>query len=187
MQQVFNDRHSLNSCRRMFPLIQLILEGLDPNATYTLLLALRVKDPSRWRFLNGEWIGSESAIRGVTSEAGPGEGYVYVHPRSPLTGEEWMRESPVGFSKLKLSNKDSEGGKVGKRERTDSSDHSQCSTLSVLQDYTHRPHTAIVPITIMFFCRLSCHLFIDTNLWPTWLNCLHKQKRLLRLSRVKHQ
>ena len=120
----------------MFPLIQLILEGLDPNATYTLLLALRVKDPSRWRFLNGEWIGSESAIRGVTSEAGPGEGCVYVHPRSPLTGEEWMRESPVGFSKLKLSNKDSDGGKVGRKKEQIVQPYSQWLIVSTLQDYT---------------------------------------------------
>ncbi len=94
----------------MFPLIQLSLEDLDPLATYHLLLALRVKDSCRWRFLNGEWTGSEPVIRGVTCEAGPTDGCIYTLP--PASGEGWMKQSPVGFSKLKLSNKDNDGGKV---------------------------------------------------------------------------
>ncbi len=96
--------------RRMFPLIQLSLGDLDPLAMYHLLLALRVKDSCRWRFLNGEWTGSEPVIRGVTCEAGPTDGCVYTLP--PASGEGWMKQSPVGFSKLKLSNKDNGGGKV---------------------------------------------------------------------------
>nr|CAD66614.1 brachyury protein [Suberites domuncula] len=98
--------------RRMFPLLELSFQNLDRKATYILLLALRTKDNRRWRFLNGEWQGSVPGVGSVTGEGGEGKGSVYVHPSSPSTGEEWMRLGPVGFTKLKLSNKGNNGGKV---------------------------------------------------------------------------
>lgn len=99
-------------CRRMFPLIQLSLSKLEPQAIYHLLLVLRVTDTRRWRFLNGEWTGSDPIVRGVASETTPTCSCIYVHPHSASTGEEWMKLNPVSFSKLKLSNKDTDGGKV---------------------------------------------------------------------------
>lgn len=49
-------------------------------------------------------------------EAGPVEGCIYLHPLSPNTGEVWMQQSPVGLSKLKLSNKEKDRGKVRTEE-----------------------------------------------------------------------
>ncbi len=92
--------------------MQLSLADLQPEATYHLLLALRVSDDRRWRFLNGEWVGSDPIVRGVASETTPTCSCVYLHPLSPSTGEYWMKQSPVRFSKLKLSNKENDGGKV---------------------------------------------------------------------------
>ena len=105
-------------CRRMFPLLQLSLLNLDPTSTYVLLLALRPVDNRRWKFLNGEWQANESGLgsgagRGRGSDGG--EDVVYVHPFSPNSGEQWMRESPVGFSRLKLSNRGSVSGRVRMR------------------------------------------------------------------------
>ena len=99
----------------MFPLLQLSLLNLEPTSTYVLLLALGPVDNRRWKFLNGEWQANEpgtcsGAVRGRAS--GGGEDAVYLHPFSPNTGEQWMRQSPVGFSRLKLSNRGGDGGRV---------------------------------------------------------------------------
>lgn len=94
--------------RRMFPLLQVSLSGLQPHIPYAILLEFQLTVQHRWRFLNGEWQATSSSY---TSEP-PEQRSVYIHPSSTLTGGEWMKDK-VTFSKLKLSNKDDGKGKVG--------------------------------------------------------------------------
>ena len=93
--------------RRMFPLLQLSLSGLEPSSSYALLIQFELARTNRWRFLNGEWQGAGSGCMGEPPE----EGCIYIHHSSPLTGDQWMKEK-VTFSKLKLSNKENGKGKV---------------------------------------------------------------------------
>ncbi len=98
---------NVKCCRRMFPLVQVTLSGLNPSLHYVILLEFQLTDNHRWRFLNGEWTATGSFS---TSEP-PLPSSVYVHTSSPLTGREWMRQKVV-FSKVKLSNKEDGIGKV---------------------------------------------------------------------------
>ena len=41
--------------RSMFPLIKLVLSGLEPNAQYKILLQFRQIGDNRYKFVNGEW------------------------------------------------------------------------------------------------------------------------------------
>jgi len=42
--------------RRMFPVIKIRLNGLEPSALYTLGLEFKQIDQKRWKFINGEWL-----------------------------------------------------------------------------------------------------------------------------------
>lgn len=91
----------------MFPLLQVSLSGLQPTASYAILLEFQLTAEHRWRFLNGEW---QSTAGAYTSEP-PEQRTIYIHPSSPLTGTEYMKDK-LTFSKLKLSNRDDGKGKV---------------------------------------------------------------------------
>ena len=41
--------------RSMFPLIKLVLSGLEPNAQYKILLQFRQMGHNRYKYVNGEW------------------------------------------------------------------------------------------------------------------------------------
>ena len=41
--------------RSMFPLIKLVLSGLEPNGMYKILLQFRQLGDNRYKFVNGEW------------------------------------------------------------------------------------------------------------------------------------
>ncbi len=101
--------HACISYRRMFPLLQVSLSGLLPAVSYAVLLEFHLAVEHRWRFLNGEWQNTAGSYSGDPPE----HRTVYIHPSSPLTGREWMKER-ITFSKLKLSNKDDGKGKVMK-------------------------------------------------------------------------
>ena len=42
--------------RRMFPLIKVKVNGLQPEAFYSILLEFKQIDQNRWKYINGEWI-----------------------------------------------------------------------------------------------------------------------------------
>lgn len=91
----------------MFPLVQVSISGLDPALRYAILLEFQLTNNHRWRFLNGEW----TAAGSFNMAEPPQPSSVYVHTSSPLTGREWMRQK-VTFSRVKLSNKEDNIGKV---------------------------------------------------------------------------
>ena len=88
----------------MFPVIRVKVNGLDPNAMYSLLLDFNPVDSHRWKYVNGDWVPGGKAEPHIPNEA-------YVHPDSPNFGAHWMKES-VGFSKVKLTNKMQGSGQV---------------------------------------------------------------------------
>ena len=82
--------------RRMFPTFKISISGLEPQAKYILLMDIVPADDNRYKYNNSEW--------NVTGKAEPHtSGRFYVHPDSPATGVQWMKQS-VLFHKMKLTN-----------------------------------------------------------------------------------
>ena len=48
--------------RRMFPLIKVKVNGLQPEAFYSILLEFKQIDQNRWKYINGEWIAGKNQI-----------------------------------------------------------------------------------------------------------------------------
>jgi len=84
--------------RRMFPALQVQVSGLDRCARYALALDVVPVNEFRYRFHGSGWtIAGVAASDEVTAQR------IYVHPDSPMTGQQWMSRS-VSFTRLKLTN-----------------------------------------------------------------------------------
>ncbi|KAG1650402.1 T-box transcription factor TBX18 [Nymphon striatum] len=88
--------------RRMFPSLKLKISGLNPEATYTILVEMALIDDKRYRYLyhSSQWVIAGQGDPPLT------EYNCYVHPDSPATGEFWLKqkEGLISFDKLKLTN-----------------------------------------------------------------------------------
>ncbi|CAF1674809.1 unnamed protein product, partial [Adineta ricciae] len=84
--------------RRMFPTLQVKIYGMDPTATYLLMVDFIPLDDKRYRyaFYSSSWV-----VAGKADPHCPGR--FHVHPDSPQTGSAWMK-NVVSFDKLKLTN-----------------------------------------------------------------------------------
>ncbi|KAM8924640.1 T-box transcription factor TBX1-like [Pelodytes ibericus] len=84
--------------RRMFPLFQIRLWGMDPAAEYSLLLDFLPVGDKRYRyaFHSSSWL-----VSGPADPAPPGR--LHFHPDSPARGAHWMRQT-VSFDRLKITN-----------------------------------------------------------------------------------
>uniref|UniRef100_A0A5K3EMF2 T-box domain-containing protein n=1 Tax=Mesocestoides corti TaxID=53468 RepID=A0A5K3EMF2_MESCO len=92
------------SGRRMFPVMRVSFTGLRPGHSYTVLMDIVPVDNKRYRYAyhRSSWL--------VAGKADP-EGAeqqrrrrrCYLHPDSPFTGEQLLRQT-VSFEKLKLTN-----------------------------------------------------------------------------------
>ncbi|XP_066928777.1 T-box transcription factor T homolog 2-like [Clytia hemisphaerica] len=102
--QLTNEMIVTKNGRRMFPVLKTSIQGLDPNAMYSIMLDFVPVDEHRWKFVNGEW--SRGGKPEPTSSS-----RVYVHPDSPNFGAHWMKNSIV-FSKVKLTNKENNNNQV---------------------------------------------------------------------------
>ncbi|XP_017783107.1 PREDICTED: T-related protein [Nicrophorus vespilloides] len=90
--------------RRMFPVVKVSVNGLDPKAMYTVLLEFVQIDPHRWKYVNGEWVpGGKAEV--------PPSNPIYIHPESPNFGAHWTKE-PISFAKVKLTNKCNGNGQI---------------------------------------------------------------------------
>ncbi|XP_046849055.1 T-box transcription factor T-like [Xenia sp. Carnegie-2017] len=90
--------------RRMFPVIKISVNGLDPQSMYSFLLDFVPVSDTRWKYVNGEWIPGGKAEPSSPSN-------LYLHPDSPNFGSHWMRQS-ISFSKVKLTNKQNSNGQI---------------------------------------------------------------------------
>ncbi|CAF1111194.1 unnamed protein product [Adineta ricciae] len=86
------------SGRRMFPVLQVKISGMDPSTTYLLMVDFVPLDDKRYRyaFYNSSWV-----VAGKADPHCPGR--FHVHPDSPQVGSAWMKNI-ISFDKLKLTN-----------------------------------------------------------------------------------
>lgn len=98
------------SDRRMFPVVKVLMEGLDADAMYHVDLEFVQIGCNRWKYMNGDWV--------TGGKAEPPPTYnLYSHPEAPNYGRHWMKEE-ISFSKVKLTNKPSpQKGQVSVRPR----------------------------------------------------------------------
>ncbi|XP_056641821.1 T-box transcription factor TBX6-like [Diorhabda sublineata] len=85
------------SGRRMFPSIDIKVDGLCPDTKYHILLEMEGVSGTRFKYsTSGGWFptGSEEAH---------GQQRFYSHPDSPAKGSYWMSQT-IKFSRLKLTN-----------------------------------------------------------------------------------
>ncbi|XP_055844885.1 T-box transcription factor TBX1 [Episyrphus balteatus] len=84
--------------RRMFPTFQVRIGGLDPQATYIMMMDFVPVDDKRYRyaFHNSSWV-----VAGKADPISPPR--IHVHPDSPAPGTNWMKQI-ISFDKLKLTN-----------------------------------------------------------------------------------
>ena len=87
----------------MFPVVSVSVTGLRPEAMYTVYLDMILVNNHRWKYVRGDWV--------VGGKADPPHPTIYKHPDSPHYGSHWMK-SPIVFNKVKLTNKQGEGGHV---------------------------------------------------------------------------
>ena len=83
----------------MFPVVKLMIEGLEAHGMYEIDLEFVQIGSNRWKYMNGDW------VTGGKAEPAPSFNR-YRHPESPNFGHHWMKEE-VSFSKVKLTNKPS--------------------------------------------------------------------------------
>ncbi|CAB3981238.1 T-box transcription factor TBX10-like isoform X1 [Paramuricea clavata] len=105
MKSLWEEFHSLGTemivtkaGRRMFPTFQVRLYGMEQNTKYMLMMDFVAVDDKRYRyaFHSSKWL-----VAGKADPSVPGR--VHVHPDSPCTGTQWMKQI-VSFDKLKLTN-----------------------------------------------------------------------------------
>ena len=80
----------------MFPPFKVKVCGLERRAKYVMLMDIVSVDDCRYKFHNNRWV-----VAGKADPEMPKR--MYVHPDSPLSGEQWMNRT-VSFHKLKLTN-----------------------------------------------------------------------------------
>ena len=100
--------------RRMFPAMRIKISGMDPNSQYILILDVVPVDNKRYRYAyhSSKWMVAGNADA-------PMPGRVYIHPDSPASGEEWMRQV-ISFDKVKLTNNElDQQGHVSRSTYTD--------------------------------------------------------------------
>ncbi|XP_041100781.1 T-box transcription factor TBX20-like isoform X1 [Polyodon spathula] len=86
------------SGRRMFPTIRVSFSGVDPDAKYIVLMDIVPVDNKRYRYAyhRSSWL-----VAGKADPPLPAR--IYVHPDSPFTGEQLLKQM-VSFEKVKLTN-----------------------------------------------------------------------------------
>ncbi|XP_053084142.1 T-box transcription factor TBX20 isoform X1 [Pangasianodon hypophthalmus] len=86
------------SGRRMFPTIRVSFSGVDPDSKYIVLMDIVPVDNKRYRYAyhRSSWL-----VAGKADPPLPAR--LYVHPDSPFTGEQLLKQM-VSFEKVKLTN-----------------------------------------------------------------------------------
>ncbi|XP_052815282.1 T-box transcription factor TBX20-like isoform X2 [Mya arenaria] len=84
--------------RRMFPTVRVSFTGLEPDTRYSVLMDIVPVDNKRYRYAyhRSSWLVAGKADPPLPTR-------FYVHPDSPFSGEQLMKQT-VSFEKLKLTN-----------------------------------------------------------------------------------
>ena len=83
-------------CRRIFPTLNLTVDGLDPNAVYSVKLNISPSNSKRYKYIDSKWVHSGKAEKKTNY-------CEYAHPDSPNTGSFWLSKG-VSFKHVKLTN-----------------------------------------------------------------------------------
>ena len=82
--------------RRMFPILKISVEELEPLSKYIILLDIIPIDNNKYKYINSKWnITDRSELHST--------GRFYIHPDSPATGTHWMKKD-IHFQKVKVTN-----------------------------------------------------------------------------------
>jgi hypothetical protein len=109
----------------MFPTLKVSISGLNPKATYFILMDFVLADNSRYKFNGKEWTTAGKAEPQMPCK-------FYIHPESPATGVEWMQNS-ISFQKVKLTNNTlDQNGHVGRMFRNFSNFHPKALGLCLI-------------------------------------------------------
>jgi len=91
----------------MFPAIQVQIGDLDRYASYALALDVVPVNEFRYMFHGSRWRIAGKAANAAAGGGGCGDDVttrrIYIHPDSPMTGQQWMSKS-ASFVRLKLTN-----------------------------------------------------------------------------------
>ncbi|XP_048524435.1 T-box-containing protein TBX6L [Dendroctonus ponderosae] len=84
--------------RKMFPIIDINVEGMKPHLTYAVYLEFRLASRCRFKYSkDGGW-----------SPAGTGEAQntflAYKHPEGEIKGEQWMSKPSIKFDQIRITN-----------------------------------------------------------------------------------
>ncbi|XP_043671163.1 T-box transcription factor TBX6-like [Vespula pensylvanica] len=104
------------SGRRMFPSVKITVSGLEKRTRYCILLEVVPASDRRQKYVeSGGGVDETDTKSGRLSSRGwMSTGFaepqpeidrrIYLHPDSPATGDHWMQQLPISFSKLKITN-----------------------------------------------------------------------------------
>ena len=73
----------------MFPKALMVVSGLNPSAQYNVTVTFESVDDNVYKFDSGNWKAVSKGTRHST--------HTYIHPKSPLSGKEWMEMSQIEF------------------------------------------------------------------------------------------
>ncbi|ROI15814.1 T-box transcription factor TBX22 [Anabarilius grahami] len=87
--------------RRMFPSVRVKVHNLDPFQQYSIAMDIMPVDSKRYRYIyhSSQWMVAGNTDHSCISP------HLYVHPDSPCSGENWMRQV-ISFDRVKLTNND---------------------------------------------------------------------------------
>lgn len=95
--------------RRMYPYVEVNLEGLDPEDSYVIVLELRQCSECRYRYHGNEWVES--------GRANPPHGEIdNMFVLSPKKGRDWMQDSCSMYF-VKITNNNERIKQKGEEER----------------------------------------------------------------------
>ncbi|XP_032664267.1 T-box transcription factor TBX3-like isoform X2 [Odontomachus brunneus] len=106
--------------RRMFPHLQLSIDGLQENVNYCILVEMESVSSHRHKYCGSNTFdenGNKSGNSGGWTKAGQAESQpniehrIYLHPDSPARGVHWMKHV-VNFNRLKVTNNTDRGFNV---------------------------------------------------------------------------
>ncbi|KAL2740923.1 T-box transcription factor TBX6-like, partial [Vespula squamosa] len=103
------------SGRRMFPSVKITVSGLEKHTRYCILLEVVPASDRRQKYVeSGGGVDETDTKSRLSSRGWMSTGFaepqpeidrrIYLHSDSPATGDHWMQQIPISFSKLKITN-----------------------------------------------------------------------------------
>ncbi|KAF9431862.1 hypothetical protein BGZ76_011614 [Entomortierella beljakovae] len=167
-----NEMIITKSGRCLFPCLRFRAVNLDPEAFYSIQMDLEIVDPRRFRFSDGVWIPVDRSIHANDSSDEDSVASTilsreyYIHPSFCKNGKYWM-ETPISFSKVKLSNKfpDPSDSRIKINHNNGDNTISGSHIFHVLSFHMYRPRVSLIERSLDSQAAISskCFTFDQTN------------------------